>query len=135
MDIRLPVMAGAISTVIFAMSTLPMLVKAARTKDLGSYSLGNILLANIGNVIHSVYVFDLPAGPVWVLHTFYLISTGLMLVWYVRYALRRGRPPKPSPRPEYTELPTRGGRAGLWLFPPTRQRPPLASVASEGRST
>ena len=61
-----------------------MLVKAARTKDLGSYSLGNILLANIGNVIHSVYVFDLPAGPVWVLHTFYLISTGLMLIWYVR---------------------------------------------------
>jgi len=106
MDIRLPVMAGAISTVIFAMSTLPMLVKAARTKDLGSYSLGNILLANVGNVIHSVYVFDLPAGPVWVLHTFYLISTGLMLVWYVRYALRRGRGAKPSPRPAYTELPT-----------------------------
>ena len=88
MNPSLPVVAGAISTAIFAVSTLPMLVKAGRTKDLGSYSLSNIVLANVGNVIHSVYVFDLPAGPVWVLHTFYLISTGLMLVWYVRYVLR-----------------------------------------------
>jgi uncharacterized protein with PQ loop repeat len=106
MDLNLPVAAGAISTVIFAVSTLPMLVKAARTKDLGSYSLGNILLANVGNVIHSVYVFDLPAGPVWVLHTFYLISTGLMLVWYVRYALRRKARAATSPRRDYTGLPT-----------------------------
>jgi uncharacterized protein with PQ loop repeat len=89
MELNLPVMAGVISTVIFAVSTLPMLVKAARTKDLSSYSLGNILLANVGNLIHSVYVFNLPAGPVWVLHTFYLVSTGLMLIWYTRYVLRR----------------------------------------------
>jgi uncharacterized protein with PQ loop repeat len=93
MELNLPVMAGAVSTVIFAMSTLPMLVKAGRTKDLGSYSPGNIVLSNIGNLIHSVYVFSLPAGPVWVLHTFYLISTGLMLVWYVRYARRRDHSP------------------------------------------
>jgi hypothetical protein len=89
MDLNFPLLAGAISTVIFAMSTLPMLVKAGRTKDLGSYSLGNIVLSNVGNLIHSVYVFSLPAGPVWVLHTFYVVSTGLMLVWYVRYARRR----------------------------------------------
>jgi uncharacterized protein with PQ loop repeat len=105
MDFNLPVIAGVISTVIFAVSTLPMLVKAARTKDLGSYSLGNILLANIGNVIHSVYVFDLPAGPVWVLHTFYLVSTGLMLVWYARFALQRKVRAAASLRPDYTELP------------------------------
>ena len=66
---------------IFAGSTLPMLVKAARTKDLSSYSLGNILLSNLGNVLHSVYVFHLPAGPIWALHTFCLLSTALMLVW------------------------------------------------------
>jgi hypothetical protein len=35
-------------------------------------------------VIHSVYVFHLPAGPVWVLHSFYVLSTALMLVWYLR---------------------------------------------------
>jgi hypothetical protein len=81
----IPVLAGAVSTVIFAGSALPMLVKAARTKDLGSYSLGNILLSNLGNVVHSVYVFHLPAGPAWVLHTFYLLSTALMLAWYLRY--------------------------------------------------
>ena len=89
MDLSFPVVAGAISTTIFAASMLPMLVKAARTKDLSSYSLGNILLANVGNAIHSVYVFHLPAGPVWILHTFYLVSTGLMLFWYVLYTPRR----------------------------------------------
>ena len=85
MTMTIPVLAGVASTVIFAGSTLPMLVKAARTKDLGSYSLGNIVLSNLGNVIHSVYVFHLPAGPVWVLHSFYLVSTALMLVWYLRH--------------------------------------------------
>jgi uncharacterized protein with PQ loop repeat len=85
MTMALPVVAGAISTAVFALSALPMLVKAARTKDMTSYSLGNILLSNVGNLVHSVYVFDLPAGPVWVLHSFYLVSAGLMLVWYLRY--------------------------------------------------
>jgi uncharacterized protein with PQ loop repeat len=85
MDVSLPVIAGAISTTIFALSVLPMLLKAFRTKDLASYSLGNILLANVGNVIHSVYVFNLPAGPIWLLHTFYLATMGLMLIWYLRY--------------------------------------------------
>jgi uncharacterized protein with PQ loop repeat len=83
MDMNLPVIAGVISTTIFALSMLPMLLKAYRTRDLKSYSLGNILLCNVGNVIHSVYVFSLPAGPIWVLHMFYLIATGLMLVWYL----------------------------------------------------
>ena len=85
MDRTIPVLAGAVSTVIFACSTLPMLVKAARTKDLSSYSLGNILLSNLGNLVHSLYVFQLPAGPIWALHTFHLVSTGLMLGWYLRY--------------------------------------------------
>ena len=88
MDLNLPVIAGMISTTIFALSTLPMLLKAFRTKDLRSYSLGNILLANAGNLIHSVYVFHLPAGPIWALHSFYLLSTALMLIWYLRYQWR-----------------------------------------------
>lgn len=88
MEMNLPVIAGAISTTIFALSTLPMLFKAFRTKDLSSYSLGNILLANVGNVVHSAYVFSLPPGPIWLLHTFYLVTTGLMLVWYLRYGRR-----------------------------------------------
>ncbi len=89
MSTALPVLAGAISTAIFTLGALPMLVKAARTKDLSSYSLTNILLLNVGNIIHSIYVFHLPAGPIWILHSSYLLSTGLMLFWYLRYAPRR----------------------------------------------
>jgi hypothetical protein len=88
MDLNLPLIAGTISTFIFALSTLPMLRKALQTRDLRSYSLGNILLANGGNVVHSVYVFALPPGPIWLLHSFYLVTTGLMLVWYLRYEWR-----------------------------------------------
>jgi len=36
-----------------------MLVKAYRSRDLASYSLGNIALANLGNAVHSVYVYSL----------------------------------------------------------------------------
>jgi len=84
-----PVLAGVASTVIFVVSTLPMMVKALRSRDLLSYSAGNIALANVGNVVHSVYVFSLPPGPIWALHSFYLMSSGLMLVLYVRFAVRR----------------------------------------------
>jgi len=66
------------ATVIFALSALPMRLKAAQTKNLASYSLGNIVLSNVGIVIYAVYVFDLPMGPVWALHSFYLVTTGLM---------------------------------------------------------
>lgn len=85
MEKNLPTIAGFISTVLFALGTLPMLVKAYRTRNLASYSLGNILLSNVGNIIYSIYVFQLPLGPIWFLHSFYLLSTGLMLVWYLRY--------------------------------------------------
>jgi uncharacterized protein with PQ loop repeat len=90
MATNLPVIAGSISTMIFALSALPMLRKAFRTKDLKSYSLGNMLLSNVANIIHSVYVFHLPAGPIWLLHSFYLVTMGLMLVWYLRYEWRPG---------------------------------------------
>jgi uncharacterized protein with PQ loop repeat len=90
MEINVPVIAGALSTLLFILSMLPMLWKAFRLKDLKSYSLGNILLSNLGNLIHSMYVFHLPPGPVWLLHTFYLVTMGLMLVWYLRYEWRPG---------------------------------------------
>ncbi len=87
MNSLMPVIAGAVSTAIFAASALPMLIKAFRTKDLKSYSLPNIALSNVGNVIHSMYVYSLPPGPIWVLHSFYLVTTALMLLWYLRYEL------------------------------------------------
>jgi uncharacterized protein with PQ loop repeat len=88
MSATLPVLAGITSTVVFAFSTVPMLVKAGRTKDMSSYSLGNIVLVNVGNVVHSVYVFHLPVGPIWALHVFYLVSSAVQLTWYLRYLPR-----------------------------------------------
>ncbi len=78
-------LAGTISTVLFASSTLPMVVKAKRTKDLASYSLANIVLANLGNAVHCIYVVHLPPGPIWALHGFYVVTSGLMLLWCLRY--------------------------------------------------
>ncbi|MFL6046629.1 MAG: PQ-loop domain-containing transporter [Propionibacteriaceae bacterium] len=62
--------AGSISTALFVVSALPMLYKAARTKELGSYSLGYLALANVGNGFYAIYVFSMPVGPIWALHSF-----------------------------------------------------------------
>jgi uncharacterized protein with PQ loop repeat len=79
------ILAGVTSTGLFVMSYLPMLVKAARTKDLSSYSLGSLAMTNAGNLLYSVYVFSLPTGPIWFLHAFYVVASALMLAWFVRY--------------------------------------------------
>ena len=98
MDTTIPLAAGVIASVVFAASVLPMLGKAVRSKDLRSYSRGNLVLANVGNAVYSVYVFTLPPGPIWLLHTFYVVSSALMLVWSVRY----GRLPSPAEDPHDT---------------------------------
>jgi len=108
MNSTLPILAGIVSTIIFAFSTLPMLRKAAVTKDLASYSLGNIGLANVGNLVHSIYVFSLPVGPIWALHSFYLVSTALMLFWYVRYSVIGVREPTHRDRSKMRALPDAG---------------------------
>ena len=118
MSTSLPVLAGSVSTAIFIASTLPMLVKARRTKDLASYSLGNILLANIGNVTYAVYVFSLPLGPVWALHGFHLCATGLMLFWYARHAGRHRRPTKDPAHPRSSSA--RAGKSRVSVFQTTR---------------
>jgi len=91
-----PVMAGTVSTILFVVSYLPMLVKAFRTRDLESYSLSNLLIANVGTGVHSIYVFSLPPGPIWVLHSFYVVSTAVMLVWHRLYAGRKASQPSPE---------------------------------------
>jgi hypothetical protein len=78
--------AGMVSSVIFAASNLPMLVKARRTRDLSSYSLGYLVLNNAGNVLYCLYVYNLPPGPIWAMQAFYLLSMGLLLRWYLRFA-------------------------------------------------
>jgi hypothetical protein len=101
----LSMLAGITSTVIFAASTFPMLVKAWRTRDLRSYSRGNLLLSNLGNAVHSVYVYSMPAGPIWLLHTFYVVSSALMLLWSVRYGTMRGRSAREGPQRPRSPVP------------------------------
>lgn len=74
-----PVLAGAISTLWFASSNLPMLYKAFRTQDLHSYSPIQLAMANVGNAIHWLYIAALPFGPIWFLHGFNTVATALML--------------------------------------------------------
>lgn len=78
-------LAGIVSTTLFVASYLPMLYKAVRSRDLTSYSLGNLVIANVGNGVHTIYVLSLPPGPLWALHGFYLGSSALMLLWWWRF--------------------------------------------------
>lgn len=87
-------MAGAISSAMFMMGTFPMLYKAWRTKDLHSYSLTNIAISNLGNLIYWFYVLSLPFGPVWALHAFNTVTTFLMLAWYLLYVKFNAAPTK-----------------------------------------
>lgn len=82
MDI--PILAGTISTVIFAVSNLPMLRKALRTRDVSSYSLSSLVMINGANVVYSLYVFTLPFGPIWALHTFYVCTCAVILLLCLR---------------------------------------------------
>ncbi|MDP5228609.1 MULTISPECIES: hypothetical protein [Arthrobacter] len=82
---RLGVIAGAFSTIVFIASTLPMVAKAIRTRDLSSYSIGNLILGNAGNLLYSVYVLSLPFGPAWALHGFNTAVSVTMLVLWFRY--------------------------------------------------
>jgi hypothetical protein len=88
MDIQiLSLIAGTISSFIFASSNVPMLWKAYKTRDLHSYSLLNIVLVNAGNLLYWWYVVNLPLGPVWILHSFYTVASVILLYLYARYNL------------------------------------------------
>jgi uncharacterized protein with PQ loop repeat len=79
------VIAGTISTTVFTLSNIPMLLKAARTHNLQSYSYTYIIMNNLANLIHWLYISAMPFGPIWVLHGFYTVSSVLILLWYLRY--------------------------------------------------
>ena len=86
--------AGTVSTVVFAVSNLPMLGKALRTRDVSSYSLSSIAMINAANVVYSLYVFSLPFGTDLGAAHFYLVSCAILLVLCLgqrRAAARRRR--------------------------------------------
>ncbi|MFC7485970.1 hypothetical protein ACOCJ7_05530 [Knoellia sp. CPCC 206453] len=80
--------AGVVATAIFVAATLPMLIKARRTKDLASYSGANLVMANAGNTVQTLYLTIVPPGPLWALHAFNTTASALMLAWWLRH---RGR--------------------------------------------
>lgn len=85
------IVAGSISSFMFITSHVPMLIKAFKTKNMHSYSLGNLLLTNVGNIIYWLYISSLPIGPIWVMHSFYTLTSLLMLTWYLRYEYGLGK--------------------------------------------
>lgn len=87
----LAIMAGAVSTALFTSSTLPMVWRALRTRDLASYSRGHLVLTNVGNLVHTCYVLSLPLGPVYALHAVHTGTAMLMLIWHLRYVLDEDR--------------------------------------------
>jgi uncharacterized protein with PQ loop repeat len=81
----LQVIAGTTSSLLFITGSIPMLLKAFKTRNLRSYSLGNLVLNNVGNLVHWLYISGLPVGPIWLLHSFYTLTMLVMLVWYLRF--------------------------------------------------
>jgi uncharacterized protein with PQ loop repeat len=82
---QIQLVAGSIAGLIFAAASWNMLVKAWRTKDLRSYSLGQIVLNNVGNLFYWMYILSLPFGPIWLMHAFFTLASLVMLVWYFVY--------------------------------------------------
>lgn len=79
------VLAGFTSSVIFISGNFPMLFKAFKTKDMHSYSMGQLILGNLGNTVYWLYVSSLPFGPIWFLQGFFSTTSALMLLCYLRY--------------------------------------------------
>jgi uncharacterized membrane protein YraQ (UPF0718 family) len=81
----LATLAGAIATMVCMSSALPMRIKAVRTRDLHSYSLGSLVLSEAGNVLQWVSLWSLPLGPIHALHALYTIVTAVMIGLRLRY--------------------------------------------------
>ena|SRR5215207_4089805 len=100
--------AGIISTLMFLGSNLPMVVQAIRSHDVLSYSRGYLVMTNIGNLVYTMYVFSLPAGPIWLLHLVYTTVSAFMLLIHIWWAPDFPIIPwPPDPTPEVRRTPRR----------------------------
>lgn len=79
------IIAGSLSSLIFAAGTLNMVIKAWRTKDMRSYSVTMLILNNIGNVVYWAYVASLPFGPIYLMHGFYTVASFILLGWWLLF--------------------------------------------------
>lgn len=82
---QIQVVSGSIAGIIFAMASWNMVVKAWRTKDVSSYSLGQIVFNNVGNLFYWLYVASLPFGPIYFMHGFFTLVSVFMLICYFVY--------------------------------------------------
>ncbi len=129
-------LAGSASTVLFVSSSLPMVWRAITTRDVASYSRGNLALANAGNLVYTVYIASLPFGPVWFLHGIngavaaFMLTAHLLWVPAQKSAQKTALKPAPAPRahpavaaparrPARTPAPTTASRTA----PVTPRRP------------
>jgi hypothetical protein len=84
---HLQLLAGSLSSLIFVSSNFPMLWKVIKTKNVKSYSLGQILLRNLGNWIYWIYVASLPVGPAWYLQCLFTLSGLVLLSCYLLFTV------------------------------------------------
>ncbi len=94
------VLAGFASSAIFVSGNFPMLFKVFRTKDMQSYSMGQLILGNLGNTVYWLYVSSLPVGPVWFLQGFFSTASALMLFCYLHYEKKWFQPRRETPNPD-----------------------------------
>ncbi len=82
---QLQLLAGSLSSLIFVTSNFPMLWKVVKTRNVKSYSLGQIILRNLGNLVYWIYVASLPVGPAWYLQALFTLSGLVLLVCYLQF--------------------------------------------------
>lgn len=109
---QMQLIAGSLAGLIFATGSVNMAVKAWRTKDLRSYSLGQMVLNNVGNLFYWLYVISLPFGPIYIMHGFFTLVSALMLIWYFTY--RTPKVTKMAGAAEFEQVPSRKVSAKLW---------------------
>ena len=85
-----PTVAGAVSAALFASSSVPMIWRAAATRDMSSYSRPHLVITNLGNAVHTCYLLALPWGPIHALHLMHVAVAAFMLLWHVRHASGAG---------------------------------------------
>ena len=59
---NMDIIAGMLSSIIFASGTVSMLMKVIRTQDVDSYSLSSIILNNLGNLVYLGLYFQFASG-------------------------------------------------------------------------
>ena len=95
MSSTLPIAAGTVATLVFAASTLADAGQGRPHQGpLRPIPAATSSSPTPATSCTRFYVFHLPPGPIWLLHTFYAATSALMLFWSLRFG-----PPPAGTRP------------------------------------